>query len=157
MWKNSQYYERPFHRLIKRFGPEATLMVYRTGVVVCLANSLEKGKQRIRNLAWSVQKMGINVRLGAIRIENIVGTNRLNKDFDLNELDQHLDTQSQYNKEIFPNLRFTSSENSKAKIILSTSGKYTLTGVKSVDAMCALEEEFLGKVQPILHLVTFSD
>ncbi len=150
--KDIVLYEEPFHRCIKKYGRLATLMLYKTGKLVCLAISYEIGRKFIRNFGRHVQKLGHPVRLAKIETVNIVATNNLKVILDLDRVDINFGRKSQYVKEIFPNLRYTSPTNRKHKVILASSGKYNLTGVTNEEQLTELERQFLGYISPIIKI-----
>lgn len=143
-------YGQPLPRCVMRYGKQVTLLIYKSGKIVCLADSVEMGRKGIRRFARKIIKdFNYSVRLTTISVVNMVGTNSLNKEVDLDDVDIHCDRQAQYNREIFPNLRYTSNTNPKSKVILSRRGKYILTGVRSEEQMLALEQEFLNQTRSL--------
>lgn len=141
-------YGQSFPRCVMRYGKQVTLLIYKSGKIVCLADNVETGRKGIRRFARKIaEDFKYSVKLTSISVVNMVGTNTLNKEVDLDDVDIQCDRQAQYNKEIFPNLRYTSNSNPKSKVILSRNGKYILTGVRSEEQMTALEQEFLSQTK----------
>ena len=152
---NIEYYDQPFRRCVKRFGRKATLLIYRSGKMICLARSLKVGHKAIEKFRWELVKMGFHAKNSLIKTENIVAKSEIDTELDLNEVDNLLGRMVQYNKEIFPNLRYTSTRNPKAKVIVSTGGKLVFTGVKSVEELNQLNQEFHDIITPILAQVAY--
>jgi transcription initiation factor TFIID TATA-box-binding protein len=142
---NIVYSEGYFNRCVKK-DKRSTLLIYSSGKVVCLGSkSFEEGRLSIRRFARRLQRIGYRVILRNIETANIVAKNKLTNSIDLYDL-QDLKG-CIYVKEIFPNLRYTSVNNPKHKVILSWNGNYILTGVKSAEELVELEKEFIEKVK----------
>ena len=137
--------EGRFNRCIKK-SKHSTLLIYASGKIVCLgAKTFNEGRTSIRCFARRLQNIGYKVKLRKIETANIVAQNKLINSVDLYDI-QDLKGCT-YVKEIFPNLRYTSSNNPKHKVILSWNGNYILTGVKDTKELIALETEFIEKIK----------
>ena len=139
----------PFNRIIKRLRhPICTVFIYSTGKIVSLGSkSVLDAKKSIRIVSRLIQKCGYDVRLSSVVVNNIAATMDLKSKFVLNEIDNQIGKASKFNKEIFPNLRFTSPENKRHKLNLARNGKVIMTGAKEIKDFTEMFTAFLKAIK----------
>jgi len=87
-----------------------------------------------------------------IRIENMVATTSLGKEFDLKSLSKSLEG-AQYDTERFPGLVYRIM-NPKTSILLFRSGKVVCTGAKNLDGVHAAIDQLVKKMEAVGAPVT---
>ena len=117
--------------IIKLKSPTATILLFRTGSIVCTGTkSEEKAKEALRFFATKLEESGLNLvhGLSKIKIENIVSSCNLKSKIHLENAARVL-PRSLYEPEQFPGIIHRMLY-PKTVILLFASGKLVCTGAK---------------------------
>src|SRR4030066_2030710 len=126
---------------IRMKKPHCTFLVYKTGKVVCVgARSIEIAKQSHKYIAERFHQGGLNIQLKEkATIHNIVATTTLREPITLEQfllrLTERKQFQAIYEPEQFPAaiLKIPIEQNTKATILLFSSGKMVIAGLTTLE------------------------
>jgi len=134
--------------------PQATFLIYRTGKVVCVgAKTIETAQHSDQYLANRLNKAGISTRImQPSTIQNIVATTALKEPIDLEKLVTKTQTtrqiQTMYEPEQFPAaiLKISINQNTKATVLLFSSGKLVIAGLKTTEQIDQALEKLIAQI-----------
>ncbi len=125
-WKISQ--------LVMRLpSPRVTFLLYSNGKMVCPgARTISDRDSAMVKLVDVLHEMGYTkARVTDLRIVNVVAASKVDTKLDLNEFSESYGSKAIYVPEQFPGCSFKLSGGATANAF--TSGKYYITGAKSID------------------------
>ncbi|ELY35537.1 TATA-box-binding protein [Natronorubrum tibetense] len=133
-----QYDPDHFPGLIYRLqDPKATVLLFRTGKIVCTgATSVHNVQTALQDVFDTLRSLGIEAPADReITVQNIVSNADLDRQLNLNAIAIGLGLENvEYEPEQFPGLLYRLDE-PEAVVLLFTSGKLLITGVKTREAI----------------------
>eukprot|EP00750_Incisomonas_marina_P025477 INCI5494.1.p1 GENE.INCI5494.1~~INCI5494.1.p1 ORF type:complete len:196 (-),score=22.06 INCI5494.1:248-835(-) len=146
--RNSEYEPRRFcAAVVRQSKPRTTALVFSTGKVVCTgAKSPEEAKLAAKRFAWTIKKLGYQVKFRSFTIQNMMGTVNVNFPIRLEGLSLRHVAHCSYEPEIFAGLIYKMLS-PKICLLIFVSGKLVLTGGKSRAQL----EEALTNIYPVLQ------
>ena len=161
---NVKYDPKKFSGLIMKIKePKATALIFPNGKIVCLgAKNEEQSKNACRKFGKIIKKFGFSVTLGNFKIQNIVGSCKLNFKLPLIALYHHIikkmNSKVAYEPELFPGLIYhylapkINSDNGNEKnpnivFLIFNSGNIVIAGAKNRNQIY----EAFSKVYPLLY------
>ncbi|MFW9867669.1 MAG: TATA-box-binding protein [Candidatus Thorarchaeota archaeon] len=145
-FENSEYNPERFPGLIIREqNPRATFLIFSTGkMVITGLEFIQYANKAVSNLVEKLKKIGINLPMPRITIQNIVANGNLHTLIDLNKSAILLEN-AMYEPEIFPGLIYEMKA-PRAVFLLFSTGKFVCTGIKDKNNV----EEAIWKVRRII-------
>ena len=132
-FSNVKYDQKKFPgAIIQLKSPRATILLFRTGSIVCTGTKSEKkAKNALSFLIDTLEKSGIEIihGLSKVKIENIVSSGNLGSQVHLEKAARIL-PRSMYEPEQFPGI-IHRLHYPKTVILLFASGKFVCTGAKT--------------------------
>jgi transcription initiation factor TFIID TATA-box-binding protein len=140
---DNKYFVRIIFKLRE---PKQTFFIYQSGKIICVgAESVAKGRKGIRRLARIIQKLGYNIKLNNICVNNIAATYDTKTQVDLTDFYNFLNNNCvSFDRHRFPNLRIKYEGNKR--IVFSSSGKLVLTGLQNIVEVNDLLDQFVEKL-----------
>jgi len=141
--KNTEFNSKRFHALVMRSrDPKATALIFKSGKMVCTGTKTENdGKEAITKFLKLIKQAGFyNAGMKNFQIRNIVATTDFKMPITLDAILYAYRNCCMYEPEIFPGLVLR-PDNNKAVMIIFSSGKIVMTGLKSFDELKRMQNK----------------
>jgi len=131
--QGAQYNPESFHGVIIPVSDKVRCLCFESGKVVCVGGkSLAEVKTAFQKLEEILTEEGHFCLIGDFQIQNVVASYSLGHCVELGKLKNN-SINAKYEPELFPGLRYR-MQYPQASIVVFSTGKYNITGLKSVDA-----------------------
>jgi len=130
--EKSEYQPEQFPGLIYRTDdPKACFLIFQSGKIICVGSkNIKKVALAFKELSKDLRKSKTTIpRKFKISIENIVATDKIAKELNLDDIAFKLED-SEYEPDTFPGVVYR-IQNPKASFLLFSSGKIVCAGAKS--------------------------
>jgi len=147
---NAEYFPKKFAALkLCRTHPFAKALVFRSGKIVCVgATSIERA---FDSLDWFVEQIksiqGSTIQVYEKTVQNMVASTSLKDDsisVNLQKVFDNCPSYCQFEPELFPGLSFRQDMNKQGVLNLFGTGKCVLTGLKSMEAIPEMFNNFMN-------------
>jgi transcription initiation factor TFIID TATA-box-binding protein len=144
---NVEYKRRHFVHLIKKLhNPSITSLIYQSGkIIVTGAKSDQAGRRGIRKIARMIQRLGYNVRITDIKLQNISGCYDYKSHFNLGHLSRYFSTKASYD-DTHQTYNGLIVRHNNAAILLYRTGKCIITGKRSVIELNSIFDWFTNEL-----------
>lgn len=121
--------------ILKVEQPKAAILVFKSGRTVCTGTKrIEDAEAALKKVVEDISRLGIEVKLGQVKIQNIVASADLGFDVNLNALALGLLEDTEYEPEQFPGL-FYKLDEPRALVLVFSSGKIVIVGCKDEECI----------------------
>ncbi|RLI71908.1 hypothetical protein DRO97_09410 [Archaeoglobales archaeon] len=148
--KNVRYNPNAFPGLTLSIDdPSAAILIFKSGKIVCTGTKcVEDAKKAVKYAINVIKKIGIDVKLEYIKVQNIVACANLGSELNLKAIALAFLENVEYEPEQFPAL-FYRLEDSKAVILVFSSGKVVIAGCKTQEDVKRAFENFCDKLSAV--------
>jgi len=130
--RGAQYNPTKFHGVIIPLERKVRCLCFESGKIVCVGGkSIEEVRKAFQQLEEILTEEGHFGLIGDFKIQNIVASFNYGQPIDLGKLKRSYSNKAKYEPEFFPGLRYKLATPS-CSVVAFTSGKYYITGLKSV-------------------------
>lgn len=130
--ENTRYNPRVFPGLaLSVDDPQAVILIFRSGKFVCTGTKcVEDAELAVKHAVDAIRKIGIDVKLDSIKVQNMVAYADLGSELNLNAMAIAFLENTEYEPEQFPGV-FYRLEDPKAVILAFSSGRIVIAGCKT--------------------------